>query len=583
MNNKIKQYLLFIALVIWGVVSVVALAEMYKLWWNRERIQYLNKTAEEQRVVIWKSSGLPINLLNVYKEIEKSWPKDISYSTSGDFNQLSYLKYLLIPKNPKGSDTYKVSSDGRFSPKAEVFLNDHQIKRGFPIFSILGSLFVFLGISVSLRFLYCRYSFSFPEIFGCSLFLCMACTVLSRVFLATSIPAFYLLTFLGMLSWLWVAVQKIFYKKAFEITSLTYDQSRSNPPLRIWQRVGALFLGCIITLSIFWAFLMSVIVVPDDWDAWAIWAAKAKVLALGHGPLLDVSYFGHANYPLLWPSVWAYSGWLGGGWEEMWTRGWGSVFLLLCIWELMVIGIRITGRRDLGLLCGALFASVPMVPLIASWSYSDIPLCFFITASFGCLIIQRPERTRVSIGMAALLAAAAAYTKNEGVMFALLISFSILFFPGRRQLRDVLLFLGIFVMLYTPWIIWAKVVHHFSSSATEGLYFDLGNIQRAWQRFPKAIEAIGKMWIDMKQWNIVLWVSLLFLFIGLGKKQVRSWLIVPTGMLLVYFVIIVFHEAQIYWQVGTSWNRLTVHVLPFLLIGLVYQIWTLLELEKKPE
>jgi len=80
----------------------------------------------------------------------------------------------------------------------------------------------------------------------------------------------------------------------------------------------------LIGLLIFvWSLLMAVIVVPDDWDAWAIWGAKAKVLALAQGPLENVIYFGHQDYPLLWPAVWAFSGWCSGGWEEHWSRGWG--------------------------------------------------------------------------------------------------------------------------------------------------------------------------------------------------------------------------------------------------------------------
>jgi len=66
---------------------------------------------------------------------------------------------------------------------------------------------------------------------------------------------------------------------------------------------------------------MSVVVVPDDWDAWAIWGSRAKLLALGHSPLIDVTKFGHTDYPLLWPSIWSFSGWCAGGWEEQWSRG----------------------------------------------------------------------------------------------------------------------------------------------------------------------------------------------------------------------------------------------------------------------
>jgi hypothetical protein len=84
--------------------------------------------------------------------------------------------------------------------------------------------------------------------------------------------------------------------------------------------LATVFTGITI-LAVSAAFVMAVTSVPDDWDAWAIWGARAKVLALGNGPLEDVTWFGHADYPLLWPSLWACSGWCAGGWEEQWIRG----------------------------------------------------------------------------------------------------------------------------------------------------------------------------------------------------------------------------------------------------------------------
>jgi hypothetical protein len=135
----------------------------------------------------------------------------------------------------------------------------------------------------------------------------------------------------------------------------------------------------------------------------------------------------------------------------------------------------------------------------------------------------------------------------------------------------MLLFFGIFVLCYAPWVFWTKYVMHFGSHATSGLHFDLESIQRAGQRTPAAIEAISKMWGDIRQWNIVLWLGCGLAVLGIRKGPWRVWLFPPLMMLLGYFVIVIFHEAEIYWQVGGSWNRLTVHSLPFLIIAMVLQ------------
>ena len=571
MGNKPLRYGLIGVLVVWSIVSIAALGGMYKLWWERERVNYFGKAVEVQRSAVLRSAGLSESLLDVYTIIDKTWPQDIHYTANGDHNQLSYLKYLLLPRIPSGSAEYSVDAGGTLVSAAVTALPAEQKTNGFSSFALLCSFFILGGMTLALKSWLKQIPFSFPELFGCTLLIGMGCVVLSRVIFAIAVPAFYLLAIAGVVSWAGIFLRKISCKRTKDLPVLSACYSRKDYPESSLAKFWQLLLLSIIIFGILWAWLMSVIVVPDDWDAWAIWAAKAKVLALGHGPLFDVSHFGHADYPLLWPSIWAFSGWLGGGWEEMWSRGWGGVFLLLSVWEIVVIIERLTGRRDLGLLGGALFVSMPMVPLIASWSYAEAPFWLLIIACGGCLALRESEDSHTVTVVAALLAAAAAYTKNEGVMFAGFSGLWILWLPGRNRLRALLVFFGIFAVCYAPWMIWTKYVMQYGSHATSGLHFDIDSINRAAHRVPAAVEVITKMWIDVKQWNIVLWLGCGFVFFGLRKGPWRAWLFPLLTMLLGYFVIIVFHEAEIYWQVGTSWNRLTVHMLPFLLICMVCQ------------
>lgn len=571
MASKSLRYAMIGVILLWILVSLAALGGMYKLWWERERVNYLGETAEVQRGRILQLAGLSEAMLDVYKTIDKAWPQDIAYTATGDHNQLSYLKYLLIPRIPAGSTQYSLDAGGTYAPVDSAGVPVSQRHDAASIFALLGPLFIFAGTSLMLKRFLRRLPFSFPEMFGCTLLFCMVCVVSSRIFQAGALPAFYLLAAVGVGGWIWLFLRGVIVNTAHSLVfpspgSVGRGDSRSGLST-IWP---PLFL-VIIVCGILWALLMSVIVVPDDWDAWAIWAAKAKVLALGHGSLSDVSYFGHADYPLLWPSVWAFSGWLGGGWEEMWSRGWGAVFLLLAVWEIVVIIERLTGKRDLGLLGGAMFVSMPMVPLIASWSYAEAPFWLLMITCCGCLVLREKEDGCMVTVVAALLAVAAAYTKNEGVMFAGLSGLWIVILPGRKRIRNMMLFYGVVALCYAPWVIWTKHVMQFGSHATAGLHFDLDSVRRAVQRVPAAVQAITGMWLDVKQWNIVLWLGCGFALSGLRKGRWRTWLFPPLAMLLGYFIIVVFHEAEIYWQVGTSWNRLTVHVLPFLLICLVCQ------------
>ena len=55
--------ILYLSLTIWLLVSFAALAAMYKLWWERERQNYMGQPFSQQQQTIWAQSGLPTHLL----------------------------------------------------------------------------------------------------------------------------------------------------------------------------------------------------------------------------------------------------------------------------------------------------------------------------------------------------------------------------------------------------------------------------------------------------------------------------------------------------------------------------------------
>lgn len=336
------------------------------------------------------------------------------------------------------------------------------------------------------------------------------------------------------------------------------------------ERLLLWLLGLIILLAVLWSFLMAVVVVPDDWDAWAIWGSKAKVLALGNGPLADVTLFGHPDYPLLWPTIWALSGWLSGGWEECYAKGWGAVFLLLCIWE-MVIAVKIqSGSLLAGLLTAALFVSVPNVPLIASWGYAEAPLWLMMTCGLTAFLRGQNEGKQADTVLAALFAAGAALTKNEGQLFALLLGLLFLI-SDRSWLRAVILYLLTFAGCFAFWFWWSRLHLDLSSQAAAGLHLNAESLRYVAERLFPAGKAIFKMWKDVRQWNIV-GCGIGFALIVMLRHNIR-FLLFPIALLAGYLVVILFNSDEISWQIGTAWNRLTVQVLPLLLILLVPSAW----------
>jgi hypothetical protein len=572
MTKNIARYVVIVSLAVWGFVSIVALAGMYKLWWDRERKNYLGKTALEQRLIIWRSAGLSASLQNIADGINATWPVDTHYSMTGNQVQQSYLKYLLIPHIPDGSDTFKVDTNGTFSPSGKSKFEASQEHASFPVRSLIGSFLVICSLSLCLQTVFDRGQFSFPEIFSCATFAVTGVIVISRGVFLTAKPGFFFLTGLSLLCWAYVGSGWLRQKRSSKALSRQAGHEvriYTTLPLTTWK----FFLIGIIVCNLLWIILMSVVVVPDDWDAWAIWGAKAKVLALGHGRLQDVIHFGHQDYPLLWPAVWALSGWFGGGWEEMWSRGWGGIFFFLCIWEIAIIIKQTTGRGDLGLLGGALFASIPMSPLVSSWSYAEAPLWLLTTCCFGCLLRWRQSGEIIFIVGAAVLAAAASYTKNEGVLFVVLCLVWILPASNKKKLQAIFLFSCIFITLYSPWLYWTRETLHLGSHATSSLSLTHGDMNRILHRIHPAFETIVRMWRDIRQWNIVLWGIGILVAIGIIVKECRKELMLPLSMLAGYLVIEVVHHDEISWLVGTSWNRLTLQPMPLLIVVLVTFVW----------
>lgn len=170
-----------------------------------------------------------------------------------------------------------------------------------------------------------------------------------------------------------------------------------------------------------------------DWDAWVIWNCRARFLdRAGPDWAYTFSPIGwHSDYPLLLPSavarLWAYAG------NET-TVAPAAVALAFALGTIGTLVSSVALLRGLaqGLIAGIVLLGYRQWMRAPATQLADVPLGFFMLATV-VLLALRDRAPEQGIG-AALLAGGsagfAAWTKNEGLLFLLVVAASRLAFTG---------------------------------------------------------------------------------------------------------------------------------------------------------
>lgn len=185
------------------------------------------------------------------------------------------------------------------------------------------------------------------------------------------------------------------------------------------------------------------------WDAWAVWNAHARILDLaGHNWPEAIRASAHPDYPVLLPLTVARI-WHSVGAEPTWVPALIGFLFLVGTITILYGTLGVICQRDAGCVALVVLGMHSGVPVVASSQYADWPLAYFLTACLGLMLLGR--RT---ILLAGLMAGLAAWTKNEGLLFALVLSltFAVL---DRRALRALLppVVLVMAVVLWYKWTV----------------------------------------------------------------------------------------------------------------------------------
>jgi hypothetical protein len=110
--NSLTRKTVWLVLICWLPVSFAALAGMYQLWWQRERVLYVGSTVTQQRKAVFQRAGFAPSLVDQIDSVVQQWPSDIRYTAHGAENSLSYIEYLLLPRIPAEDSSHTIQIQG---------------------------------------------------------------------------------------------------------------------------------------------------------------------------------------------------------------------------------------------------------------------------------------------------------------------------------------------------------------------------------------------------------------------------------------------------------------------------------------
>ena len=321
-----------------------------------------------------------------------------------------------------------------------------------------------------------------------------------------------------------------------------------------------------------------------EWDAFAIWQLKAKVLAIY--PLhprppyftdLSLSY-SHLRYPLLVPMISAGMHAMTGRLDDL-----GKTVSLL-FYPGMGLAVFAVVRRINGataaLTAAALLACLEPFCRYGGSGTAEMALTAFYACSLLCILRWRESRSAGFLVLAAIFSAWMAWTKNEGLALAA-VNAIVVAASGPREKRRQSLAAGITLaaivaFIYLPWIVYTWGIPRTDEDyagrfASLQIFSNIG-------RIGSILVGFGKELIDWEDWGLF-WIIVAGLSLA-ERRRFRNSQVAAIGILLALHV-----AAYVPAFLVTNWkleellsvtlDRLLMHAAPAgaILIGVLWPRW----------
>jgi len=369
--------------------------------------------------------------------------------------------------------------------------------------------------------------------------------------------------------------------------------SANDPRTDLTDRLLRFAFGTAAIVAFISVMTSSAALPHGDWDAWAIWNQHARFLFRGGGSdewraLFSIRW-SQPDYPLLLPAsvarVWAYAG------HE---STFGPAFIAMVFGMASVVLVVTTLRGRVAWIAGTLILAASAFLTQVASQCADVPLAFFILAALAvaCGDGLHWQGHRTGALVAGALSGMAAWTKNEGLVFVLLMAIVAVAVTVRPSRPGHDSDTRVRLRPFAPWrgraveqawwgmvgalpvviaLAWFKLSLAPSSGLVEGQSL---SVIASRLLDPGRHAAVAVLMVQHAiRWSGPVAIAI-FPLSGLaaigvairGGGVVRTMTIVLGMMLLSYYLVYVMSPFDVTWHVSTSVDRLLVHLWPSLVL-----------------
>jgi hypothetical protein len=369
------------------------------------------------------------------------------------------------------------------------------------------------------------------------------------------------------------------YRFARTSREWTVAAPKSNSPTAL---VWVLGVACLAAAGfLLWRSVVASAIAPHgDWDAWAIWNARARFFSRAEDNWAGAFLVsrGHPDYPLLLPLTvarfWAYL-----GTETTVVPRAISIGSAFACAALLISALAALRGREQGFLAGLLLLTTSAFVTLAPWQIADLPLAFYYLATVVALCITDRDRGAETnaLVVAGAMAGLAAWTKNEGLLFAFLVVAALvvhsIFARARVDAGPRILALLVGLLPFAAAVLFFKLVYAPGNDlvAGQGLsqslerLSDLGRhqlvVKTAGQQLAAIAGPVGALVLSYtllrrsgparKDWQL-----------GTGAATALSVLL---ATMVGYYLVYVLTPKDLAWHLSTSLTRLIMQLWPSLL------------------